>query len=365
LEDIKIIQEKQVDEASLEQMLGEDVSIYSFGVTKKIGAPVSNVRVANRDSILANGCLVPPYNAATYMYYASLDTTLQTCMQLKANTIVGLGYHFGAEEVKIPKKLKELFLAPNANISDTFPQILKNIYYDIDLFANAYLEYVKSGSKKAIYYVPAKDVYVRPKLDKHRNPLPVVESYVQISEDNRVMSEFAPFPANGKTKDGVHYLIHFKRNGQSSLYYGSPNKAAVFNLAHQSYLADQYNVNFFSNGGQPAWAILITGGKLSKKGYEKIKQFIDNNLKGVGNAHKMLFISLPNEKAQVKLVPLSKAIDEQFLSLSEKIQYRIAQYQQVHPKLLGLSVGGNFGGGSAGVADLKLFIETVYAPEAR
>lgn len=365
MDDVKIVQEREVDNASLEQLLEDDVAVYSFGVTKRIGAPQSNVRVATRNIITANNCVTPPYNAATYIYYAGLDTTLQTCMTLKANTIVGLGYHFGVLDNELPKGLREMFLAPNGNISDTFPQMLKNVYFDLDLFANGFLEYVKSGNKKALYYVPAKDIYIRPKKDKKNNPLPEIDAYIQISEDDKVIAQFKPYPGNGKTKDGEHYIIHFKRNSQASVYYGVPNKTAVFNLAHQSYLADQYNVNFFSNGGQPAWAILITGGKLSKKGYEKIREFIDNNLKGVGNAHKMLFISLPNEKAQVKLVPLSKAIDEQFLSLSEKIQYRIAQYEQVHPKLLGLSVGGNFGGGSAGVADLKLFIETVYVPEAR
>lgn len=363
MDDVKIVKEQEVGNGLAQEMLDADTTIYSFGLAKSVGVPASKVRVADRAGVESNGCLLPPYTASRYMHYASLDTTLQTCMQLKANTIVGLGYKFGGQSV--PDSVKELFLAPNSNVSDTFTQILKYLYFDIDLLSNGYFEYVKSGRRRSLYYAPAKDIYVRPKLDRYGNVLPEVDAYVQISEDNRVLAEFQPYPGDGKTKERVHYMIHFKKNAQTSLHYGFSDKTSVFNLVRQSYLADQYNINFFSNGGQPAWAILITGGKLSKAGYDKIKEFIENNLKGVGNAHKMLFISLPNEKAQIKLAPLSKAIDEQFLSLSEKTQYRIAQYMQVHPKLLGLSVGGNFGGGSAGVADLKLFLETVYVPEAR
>ena len=55
----------------------------------------------------------------------------------------------------------------------------------------------------------------------------------------------------------------------------------------------------------------------------------------------------------IKLVPLSKSIDEQFITLADKIQFKIALKCRVHPKLLGLSQGGNFGGGSAGITDLE------------
>jgi capsid portal protein len=172
-----------------------------------------------------------------------------------------------------------------------------------------------------------------------------------------------PYPADGKTKDGVSYLLHFKRNSQDNIYYGSPDYSHLHDLIKQSYLSDQYNINFFSNGGQPSWAVLVTGGKLSKRGQEAIQEYLNNDMKGVANAHKMLFLSFQNEKAQVKLVPLSKSIDEQFITLNEKVRFQITLKCHVMPKMVGISQGGNFGGGSAGVADMQMYIETVARPE--
>lgn len=364
MEDVKVKKEQDVSEGHLEGMLSGDTVIYSAGIMKAVSMPGSKARLPKRDVILSNGCLLQPFRSNTYLNYYGLDSTFQTCVELKKNNIVGQGYSFRAQESPKLKEVQDFLRIPNDNISDTFPEMMKNVYGDLDLFMNGYLEYVKSGSIRKLYYIQAKDIYIKPKRDRGGNITPQIESYMQIDSENNVLGEYKPYPIDGKTKDGVHYIIHFRGRHPSSMHYGEPDKDALFNLIKQSYLADQYNINFFSNGGQPAWAITITGGKLSKKGYEKIQQFIENSLKGVGNSHKMLFLSLPNEKADIKLIPLSKAIDEQFLTLSEKIQYRIAQHCQVHPKLLGLSVGGNFGGGSAGVADLKLFLETVYKPES-
>ena len=77
----------------------------------------------------------------------------------------------------------------------------------------------------------------------------------------------------------------------------------------------------------------------------------------------MLFLSFQSEKAQVKLVPLSKSIDEQFITLNEKVRFQITLKCHVMPKMVGISQGGNFGGGSAGVADMQMYIETVARPE--
>ena len=40
------------------------------------------------------------------------------------------------------------------------------MYADFELFDNCYLEFVKSGNKKSLYCLPAKDMYIKPKVDK-------------------------------------------------------------------------------------------------------------------------------------------------------------------------------------------------------
>lgn len=362
---VRIIGEQEIGENSIEEAMNESVEFfqYSTGISKAVSIPRSSVRVASRNTISSQGCEVPPYNPTELLRYKALDSTYQTCIEIKANTIVGLGHAFRYKDIDKRKDILDFIANPNRNTSDSFTSILKTMYADLEVFHNAYLEFVKSGDTLAIYNLPAKDMYIKSKTNALGEGLREIDKFMYIPSDTTQAIAYEPYPVNGKTKDGIHYVIHFKIASQENLYYGKPDTAHLFDLVKQSYLSDQYNINFFSNGGQPAWAILITGGKLSKKSYQAIKDFIDNSLKGVDNAHKMLFLSVPNVQAKITLVPLSKSIDEQFISLNDKVQFKIALKCHVHPKLLGLSSGGNFGGGSAGIADLKLYIETVCVPE--
>ena len=360
-EQVKVIGSKEIGKNSIEEEMSNVGEIFSTSISKSVSLPKSSIRVASRTSLNKYGCIVPPYNPATILQYKSLDSTYQSCIDVKVLTTVGLGYTFGAKDNAKLKAIKEFFRLPNRNSNESFLKILKAVYTDYELFKNGYFEYIKSGSTKSIYYLPAKDVYILPKKSGGLNTREI-DKYVYMPSDQVAPVYYEPYPYDGKTRDGVKYVLHLKEISQEDLYFGKPDTAHLFDLIKQSYLSDQYNINFFSNGGQPAWAVLVTGSKLSKKSYEKIKEFIENNLKGVGNAHKMLFLSVPNEKAKITLVPLSKSIDEQFISLNDKVQFKIALKCRVHPKLLGLSTGGNFGGGSAGMGDLKLYLETVCFP---
>jgi capsid portal protein len=363
LEELKVISESPIKDNTIEMEMQGAEEIFFAPISKSVMLPRSSVKVAETQFIKKYGCLLPPYNPAQILAYKALDATYQTCIAVKVDTTVGFGYSFGYKDIENRKDIMSFFKTPNRNFSDTFTSILKGMDTDFELFDNAYLEFVKSGSSRSLYYLPSKDMYIKPKRDASGGSVRDIDKYMYIPDGTNKPLEFEPYPISGKVKDGVHYCLHLKKPSQENLFYGKPDTAHLFDLIKQSYLTDQYNINFFSNGGQPAWAVLITGGKLSKKSYEKIQQFIENNLKGVGNAHKMLFLSIPNEKATIKLIPLSKSIDEQFITLSDKTQFKIALKCRVHPKLLGLSTGGNFGGGSAGITDLKLFMETVSRPD--
>jgi|GEM_PF-2569152 len=365
---IEVTEEKLGDGAivNADTILQDAELMYFPNIAKKIGIPASNVVTANNSSILKYGCVPHPFNASEILQYKALDATYQTCIEIKRDTIAGLGYRFGAIDAEDNKQLMEFFSNPSRNFSDTFISTLKNVQEDLETFHNGYMEFVKSGETRAIYYLPAKDMYIKPKAKKGLTTR-TVDKFFHLPSATaggrvRAYAQYEPYPVDGKTKDGTHYVIHFKVPSQEDLYYGKPDVDHLYDMIKQSYLSDQYNINFFSNGGQPAWAVTITGGKLSKKSYEAVQQFITNSLKGVDNAHKMLFLSIPNEKAKVSLIPLSKSIDEQFITLNDKLQFKIALKCRVMPKLLGLSGGTALGGGSAGIADLKLFIETVCLP---
>ena len=355
--DIKIVGEKENFDIESEFSGASQI----ITLSKRIGIPLSNYKTANRNTVLANGCVPPPYNPRDIISYKKLDSTYQACLEVKANTIVGLGYEIRSNKLTNKSQLVKLLEQPNSHIGETFTAMMKAMFIDLDTFYNGYIEFIRYGKTRALYYAPAKDIYVKPKFI-NGNATREIDKYYRI-EGWGITGEYLPYPADGKTKDGVSYLLHFKRNSQDNIYYGSPDYSHLHDLIKQSYLSDQYNINFFSNGGQPSWAVLVTGGKLSKRGQEAIQEYLNNDMKGVANAHKMLFLSFQSEKAQVKLVPLSKSIDEQFITLNEKVRFQITLKCHVMPKMVGISQGGNFGGGSAGVADMQTYIETVSRPE--
>ena len=317
-------------------------------------------------AILTGNEVAKPYDINELLAFYNGSQTYQTCISIKANTTCGLGYFFNKDTKSLPKPMQDFLKTPTDEIGKTFSRTLVSLYTDFELFGDAYLDVVRFGKTVKFRYMPSQDMFSVADDNGYGN----LVGYRSISKteglNSYIMSRSSvmkPFPTDGKMKDGVHYVVHFSKPSISNKYYASTNKSELHDVIRLNILSDQYNTNFFSNGGQPSWAILATGDRISPKMLSAIKENMISELKGVENSHKMLFINLPKEKADIKLVPLSKEIDAQFLSLGEKCQFRIALACQVLPKMLGLSTGGNFGGGSAAMGDLNSFIQIVSIPE--
>ena len=317
-------------------------------------------------AVLTGNEVMKPYDINELLAFYNGSQTYQTCISIKANTTCGLGYFFNKDIKDLPKPMQDFLKAPTDEIGKTFSRTLVSLYTDFELFGDAYLDVVRYGKTVKFRYMPSRDMFSVQDENGYGN----LVGYRSISRTDGtntfVMSRSSiikPFPTDGKMKDGVHYIVHFSKPSISNKFYASTNKSELHDVIRLNILSDQYNTNFFSNGGQPSWAILATGDRISPKMLSAIKENMISELKGVENSHKMLFINLPKEKADIKLVPLSKEIDAQFLSLGEKCQFRIALACQVLPKMLGLSTGGNFGGGSAAMGDLNSFIQIVSIPE--
>lgn len=355
MSDIKIIGTSN-EEPDMGKLLEGAVQIIT--TQKRIDIPKSQFRTASARDILRHGCVLQPFRSGEILRFIKLDSTYQSCLDIKQNTIVGIGYEIKENEIGLDHPLARMLKQPNHNIGETFTQIMGAVYRDLDTFKNGYLEFRKFRNSKAIYHIPAHSVFIKPYKDGNGNHKREIKEYCYI-DNHRLAQTYKPYPADGKTKDGVSYIIHFKKPSQDNVYYGTPDNDHLHDLIRQNYLSDQYNINFFSNGAQPSYAAIITGASLTNQAQKSLQKYMKEGLEGVSNAHKMLFLALPEEKAKVNMVKLSQAIDEQFITLGDKVKLNIALKKGVPPKLLGISQGGNFGGGSAGIADLQIYIETV------
>lgn len=347
--------------------VGEIVQAF-IDVAKSVQLPSSGGRAINPGYLTNRGYLPHPFDMKLAIQYKALDITYRRSIQDLKSTIAGMGYHFQNKEALTNEAFKKFIAKPNNNFGESLRDILEATQEDLETYHNSYWEIVKSnknsdGSQKmSLYRLPSRNMYLKPKKNSDSSySLGRVESYGQILDIGaNTIKDFAPY--TGKFESAGDKVIHIKYNSDISDYYGSPSNQALYDKIKQNYLADQYGIKFFANDATPSYFLLVTGGKLSKKSLEAVQENIES-LKGVDNSHKMMTLTFPSDKTRVQVVQMSKELTDTFIKLIDNNRDYIAMHMGMFPKLLGISQGGNFGGGSAGIADLKLYIEKTVEPK--
>lgn len=111
-------------------------------------------------------------------------------------------------------------------------------------------------------------------------------------------------------------VYHFKLHSSLSVY-GVPRWIGnLFGVAG-SIKADEVNYLYFDNKAVPPLALLVSGGTVTEQSVERIEDYIEENLKGSANFHKILVIegeSAPSQdgtqntgKLKLELKPLTSA----------------------------------------------------------
>lgn len=112
------------------------------------------------------------------------------------------------------------------------------------------------------------------------------------------------------------FRVHSPRSGR----YGIPRWIGNLKSVLGSKQAEMVNLLYFNNKSIPPLAILVSGGSMSEPAVERIKDYVENELKGTNNFHKILIIeaepaSSPHEfdtmnsgKVRIELVPLTASI---------------------------------------------------------
>lgn len=129
-------------------------------------------------------------------------------------------------------------------------------------------------------------------------------------------------------------IIHFKLYSSASEPYGIPRWIGNLPAILGSRELDEVNLGYFENKTVPPLALLVAGGRLSKGVVPRIEEFIEQNLKGKKNYHKILILEAEGQKSTgqtnavvptVKFVPLREAQQQDALFQ----QYDDANWQKV------------------------------------
>jgi PBSX family phage portal protein len=230
----------------------------------------------------------------------------------------------------------------------SFVDLRRRTRQDLEVTGNAFWEVLRDGKGDLarFVYVPSYTVRLLP-LD--RDPVEVKERvrvspvtfdtvsarrrlrrYVQIQGperaffksfgDPRVISRNtgAVFPdvatlkaadaTDGPATELLHFAIHSPRSP-----YGVPRWVGTLLSVLGSRQMEEVNYLYFENKSVPPMALLVSGGRLSEASVPRIERFIEENLKGKANFHKILILEADGSgtgdggRAKIELRPLTDA----------------------------------------------------------
>lgn len=238
-----------------------------------------------------------------------------------------------------------------ACLDHSFVTLRRRMRQDLELLGNAYWEVLRddSGCVAGFEYVPSFTMR-HMKQDKH--PVPVATKvkvnefdygeiqsrksfrrFVQVFEmrvtyfkefgDPRVMSaktgatfhSVDEFKAQQESDDRLaSEMIHFHIHTPKSSY-GIPRWTGVILGVLGSRQAEEVNLSYFENKSVPPLAVLVQGGRMSEESIERVKDFIENEIKGKRNFHKILVLeaegaggsTFDQGRMKIDLKPLTSA----------------------------------------------------------
>lgn len=268
----------------------------------------------------------------------------------------------------------------------SFPQIRKRTRQDYESTGNAYWEIIRSRDSKIAQVEPAVGLTMRlmdldkkftnVKLKYKTTPITMgtknmkrkFRRFIQLKGvrnsttivwfkefgDSRIMSEqtgkFFRDRDAMKTKEpkavGATEILHF-RIYSSRTPYGVPRWVGVLISAMGSRHSEEVNFLYFENKSVPPMALLVSGGKLAGGAVKRIKDYIQNEIKGKRNFHKILVIeaeskqgmpgTTPNNQIRLELKPLTDAQqnDALFQNYDKRNAVKIGSAFRVPPILRG------------------------------
>jgi PBSX family phage portal protein len=113
-------------------------------------------------------------------------------------------------------------------------------------------------------------------------------------------------PDDGPATELLHFAIQSPRSP-----YGVPRWVGALLAVLGSRQMEEVNYLYFENKSVPPLALLISGGRLSESSVPRIERFIEENLKGKANFHKILILEAEGgqgeNRAKIELRPLTEA----------------------------------------------------------
>ena len=370
----------------------DDVDIESLGIRDKV--------------------IEPPLSLSELSVLAEFSTELEQTTESMAVGVDGFGYRImpqvmtKEQQTSFKKQIDEewefldhFFKFPNSE--ESFVKLRRESTQEKELTGNAYWELVPSltDSKRysAINRINAATIRItktdrvmtKMGLNYVKNDLTLgtkffqkrFRRFVQIIGTKKVFFKQFGDPRiidkrTGEVAESLdpkfraNELFHFKIESRRRTPYGMPRFTGNIISIKGSRQADETNIITLMNNNIPSFAILANGGMLTQGSVDRIREFVDTQIKGSSNYSKWLILegesthdglSSPNS-IKIEIVPLTRAQHQDMLwqSYDENNAKKLRRNFRIAPILVGASE--NYDRATAQVSE-ALTEKYVYNPE--
>lgn len=268
-----------------------------------------------------------PYSVSELIecYYA--NAYHQNCINIKTICILG----DGIEDPGVEEKLQQCVRG------DSVFTLLQKTILDLRILGDAFWEIVQTGSGTEIYYLPSRTMT----LDKDGN-------WMQI-----VGKETVTF--------GEEQIWHFSEPSMLSQIWGTPDYLPIVPTIKLFETITRYNWQYLKENAIPDSIMFLKGGDISRQTEDDLRRFFRSKFQGVENAAKFCIAPLP-QGVEVQVERLQETKEGKFLELREDVKAEIVSCHGVPPRLAGILIPGQLGGGGEAEGELKIFMNTRIKP---
>ncbi len=276
------------------------------------------------------------------------------CLAVKALAAVGAGF-----DLAVPKgQSDEAARAVLENLidGDSFSAFVAFAAFTLEACGVAYIEVVRNpqGVINELYHVPPQTVWR--KLDD--------SGYIHRAAGRADRVEFANFGEGRRTEGAsLHEIVALRASTLANRHYGLPGWLPAVRAITLDDSAIDYNTAFFDNSAIPEMAIIVEGGEFTPEVEEAIKNFLARDVKGVANAHRTIYIPVPDANVKVRFEKLNLDMrDGSHHVLRMDNRDEIVAAHGVPPRVLGIMSAGQLGGGGEVAGQMQLFEQVTLRP---
>jgi PBSX family phage portal protein len=306
----------------------------------------------------------PPYDLTKLMVWMEISVAHAAAINAKVQDAVGIGWHLEQLDDKVNKpgkeKAEEFFNQVNEN--EDIIRMSKKVYLDFQGCGNGYIEVARDKDNKVsgLFQIPAQTMrlHTGKKLYVQRIAGRTVW-FKKFGDKNVIDNRNGQAGKDLLPEQVANEIVHLKQYTWRSPFYGLPEWLPALYPMFAEQKEKDYNLNFFSSFGIPAYAVILKGLDFNQEVEDNIKKYFSTEVKA--NPHSTMVFATPTG-AEIIFEKLNiERKEASFRVYRRDNRDDILTAHRVPPYRAGIVIQGQLAGGVAAETD-RIYLTSVINP---